>query len=117
LGARLAVDVRRAFLACGLLVALCVSAIVIASWSGASLRTAPRSNAPSSEAGLSTGSMLVVSPTGKLCRERTIDNGTWRMRDNGLVDCEEALAKASAAEGRSPGSRMELIRQGFHGSP
>jgi len=114
--ARLAGDVRRAFLACGFLLVVCVSAVAIASW--ASLSPASRSH-PTSEADLSTGSMLVVSPTGKLCRERIIDNNTWRIRNNGWVDCEEALAKAanSAAESRSPGSRLDIIRQSFRGRP
>jgi hypothetical protein len=112
---RLAGDIRRAFLACGIVVALCIVA-VIANWSQASTTSQIRTP---SEANLSTGSMLVVSPGGDLCRERTIDNSTWRIKNKGWVDCDEALARAanSGADLRKPGSRLELIREGFRGKP
>jgi hypothetical protein len=115
---RLTGDFRRAILACGFALAFCLVVAVIASWVQASVNTAARSRA-ASEGGLSTGSMLFVSPTGNLCRQSTIDNSTWRIRNNGLVDCEEALAKSANAgvDGRTPGSRLELIRQGFAGKP
>ena len=63
--------------------------------------------------------MLVVSPSGTLCRQSTIDNSTWRIRNSGWVDCDEALARSanSGADTRTPGSRLELIRQGFSGKP
>jgi hypothetical protein len=63
--------------------------------------------------------MLFVAPGGNRCRQSTIDNATWRIRNGGLVDCDEALAKAANAgnDVRSPGSRLELIRQGFRGGP
>ena len=109
---RLAGDVRRAFLACGICLALCVIAALIAN---AYQVTEVRH--PPSEATLSTGSMLVVAPVGDRCRERTIDNRTWRIQDKGFVNCEEALAKAAslAAESRSSGSRLAIIREGFLG--
>jgi hypothetical protein len=110
-------DVRRAFLACGLVLALCIVAAVIGSWSQAS-SPAAQSRA-SNENNLSTGSMLVVSPNGNLCRERVINNATWQIRDKGAVDCVEALTKAaiSSAEGRSGGSRIDIIRESFRGKP
>jgi hypothetical protein len=113
---RLAGDIRRALVACGFVLALCALAVMIASWSQAPMSPAPRPHT-AVEVDLSTGSMLIVSPTGNLCRERTIDNSTWQIRDKGQVDCAEALAKSanSAAEGRSSGSRVELIRKGFLG--
>jgi hypothetical protein len=109
-------EFRRAVLACGFALAFCLAVIVIANWTQAS--TSTRSNA-SSEAALSTGAMLVVSSTGDLCRQSIIDNRTWRIRPNGLVDCDEALAKIanSGADPRSLGSRLQLIRQGFTGKP
>jgi hypothetical protein len=75
------------------------------------------SRSPPSEADLSTGSLLFVSPTGERCFERTIDNNTWLIRNNGWVDCDAALAKAarSGADSRTPGSRLDLIREGFRG--
>jgi hypothetical protein len=113
---RLAGDIRRALVACAFVLALCVLAVMIANWSQAPMSPAPRPRT-ASEVDLSTGAMLVVSPTGNLCRERTIDNSTWQIRDKGQVDCAEALAKSanSAADGRSSGSRVELIRKGFLG--
>jgi hypothetical protein len=109
---RLAGDIRRAFLACGIVVALCIIAVVV-NWSQASTS---QSRTPA-EANLSTGSMLFVSPTGDRCRERTIDNSTWKIQNKGWVDCDEALARAAnpGADIRTPGSRLELIREGFRG--
>jgi hypothetical protein len=116
--ARRAGDVRRAILAGAFLLVVCLSAVVIAGWFRGSLNPASRSPA-TREAELSKGSMLVVSPTGDLCRESIIDNSTGQIRNNGWVNCEEALAKAanSGAEGRSQGSRLDIIREGFRGRP
>jgi hypothetical protein len=106
-------DVWRAFLACGFVLTLCVVAAVIGSWS----QSPPPQLRTTSEVDLSTGSMLVVSPTGNLCRERTINNANWQIRDKGLVDCAEALAKASGVEARSTSSRLDIIRESFRGKP
>jgi hypothetical protein len=116
--AGLAGDVPRAFLACGFLLAVCVSAAVIAHGSRASTSPASRTRA-TTEGNQSTGSIQLVSPIGNLCRERIIDNSTWQIRNNGWVDCEEALAKAanSAAAIRSPGSRLDMIRESFRSRP
>jgi hypothetical protein len=111
----LAGDFRRAVLACGLVFSLCVAFVVIASrFQGASLIAPPH---VSTEAELRTGSLLVVSPLGERCRERLIDNSTWRIHDKGWVDCEEALAKSANAnaESRASGSRLAIIRDGFLG--
>lgn len=109
-------DLRRAILA-GAFLTLCVAVAFIANNSQDS-SPPPRPHA-SSEGDLSTGSMLVVSPVGNLCRERTIDNSTWQIRNKGWVDCAEALAKAanSGVDGRSSGSRIDMIREGFRGRP
>src|SRR5450631_226512 len=110
---RFAGEFKRAVLACGFALAFCLVVIVIANWLQVSASTASRSQAPS-EAALSTGSMLVVSPTGELCQQSIIDNSTWRIRGNGWVDCDEALAKIAnpGADNRSPSARLGLIRQG-----
>ena len=112
---RLAGELRRAIVACGITFAFCLSAVLIANHWRASMSQATRTT-PSSEAELSTGAMLVVSPSGTFCRQRTIDNSTWQIRDNGWVDCDEALAK-SANSGAPAGSRIDLIREGFRGKP
>jgi hypothetical protein len=113
---RFAVEVRRAVLACGFTFGFCLAAVLIATWWPASQTAASRSR-PSTEAELSTGSLLFVAPYSSLCRQRTIDNSTWQIRDNGWVDCDEALAKSAnpGAETRTRGSRLDLIREGFRG--
>ena len=110
-------EIRRAFLACGFVLTFCVVAAIAGSWFQSSSPLAQSRG--SNEGDLSTGSMVVVSPTGSLCRERTIYNATWQIRDKGLVDCTEALAKAASAgaEGRSAGSRIDIIRESFRGKP
>jgi hypothetical protein len=111
---RFAGEFKRAILACGFGIAVCVGATIVASWTRVTVTSAPPSSA--SEADLSTGSVLVVSPTGDRCLERTIDNNTWLIRNKGWVDCDEALAKTkSGADSRMPGSRLDLIREGFRG--
>ena len=110
---RFAGEFRRAILACGFGIAVCAGAIVLASWTRVTV-TSP--SPPPGEADLSTGSLLVVSPTGNRCLQRTIDNNTWLIRNNGSVDCDEALAKAArSGDSRAPGSRLDLIREGFRG--
>ncbi|HEY6254915.1 MAG TPA: hypothetical protein VIY51_03890 [Xanthobacteraceae bacterium] len=112
---RLAGDVHRAFVASGLVVGVCVGTAVFASWAHSSMSRGAQSHAVNG-ANLSTGSLLIVSPSGTFCRNRTIDNSTWQIRDNGWVDCEDALAKsASGTDNR--GSRLDLIRQSFRGNP
>lgn len=113
---RFAVEVRRAVVACGLVFGVCLAAVAVANWWQASASRAARSQT-STESELSTGSLLVVAPYSSLCRQRTIDNSTWQIRDNGWVDCNEALAKSAnpAAETRTQGSRLDLIREGFRG--
>ena len=113
---RFAVEVRRAVLACGFTFGVCVAAVLVANWWQASPSAASRSR-PSTESELSTGSLLFVAPYSSLCRQRTIDNSTWQIRDNGWVDCDEALAKSSNAgtDARTQGSRLDLIREGFRG--
>jgi hypothetical protein len=110
-------DFQRAFLICGVALAFGLAVAGIASWLQPPV--SPERARAASEATLSTGSMLVVAPGGNQCRQATIDNSTWRIRNGGLVDCDEALAKAANAgnDTRSPGSRLELIRQGFRGAP
>jgi hypothetical protein len=110
---RFAGEFKRAILACGFGIAVCAGAIILATWTRVTVTSPSRSPG---EADLSTGSLLVVSPTGERCLQRTIDNNTWLIRNNGWVDCD-ALAKAagSGADSRTPGSRLDLIREGFRG--
>jgi hypothetical protein len=115
---RLAGEIRRALLACGFTLGLCVSAVLVANWLHVSINPGSRSH-PSKDGELNTGSVLVISPGGKLCQQRTIDNRSWEIRDAGWVDCDEALARSAnaGADLRTPGSRLDLIREGFRGKP
>jgi hypothetical protein len=108
---RIAGEVHRALVASGIVVGVCTAAVVVATWANSSMTRSAQSRSQQSAAELSTGSLLVVSPSGTFCRNRTIDNSTWQIRDNGWVDCEEALAKSAGVE--KPGSRLDLIRQSF----
>src|ERR1700756_4492183 len=78
---------------------LLILALVLVASAGIALVAALRvlSSRPPApvEADRKTGSMLIVSPSGNLCQERTIDNDTWRVRDGALVNCAEALARAA----------------------
>jgi hypothetical protein len=115
---RLAGELRRAFVASAFVFTLCVLAALIANWLQASSGPVSQTHA-SGDVNLSTASMLVVPPAGDLCRERIIDNSTWRIRNKGSVDCTEALAKAanSGANVWSPGSRLGIISESFRGKP
>jgi hypothetical protein len=120
---RLAGEAQRAFLACGFVLVVCAFAVGVANRSQAllspvSLSPVSRSHT-SGETDLSTGSLLFVQPTGTFCRERTIDNSTWQIRDKGWVDCAEAMVKStnSGAEVRSAGSRLDIIRESFLRKP
>jgi hypothetical protein len=64
---------------------------------------------------LATGSIIFVPILGNTCRKKLIDNATWEIRDNGLVDCRAALAQN--AHGHKLGwsaSRVDVIRHGFY---
>lgn len=105
-------DVRRAFIAYGVGFGLCVGAVAVGTWAhGAMNRGA---HLQGSGENLSTGSLLVVAPDGNYCRERTIDNSNWQIRENGWVDCATALARSAAGTGdKSSGSRLDIIRESF----
>ena len=64
---------------------------------------------------LATGSIIFVPILGNTCRKKLIDNATWQIRDNGLLDCRTALARG--AHGNQLGwstSRVDVIRNGFY---
>ena len=63
---------------------------------------------------LATGSIVFVPLFGNNCRTRLIDNATWRIRDNGVVDCNAALSLST--HDRRIGwsaARLDVVRQGF----
>src|SRR5688572_9687421 len=61
---------------------------------------------------LTTGSIVFLPIQGDRCRNRLIDNATWRIRDTGMVDCRTALSHSSARP-RWSAARADVIRDGF----
>jgi hypothetical protein len=110
-------DLQRTLLICGIALTFGLVVAGLAIWLQPPV--SPERARAAGEGNLSTGSMLIVAPGGNQCRQGSIDNSTWQIHKGGLVDCDEALAKAANAgnDTRSPGSRLELIRQGFRGAP
>ena len=107
-------ELQRAVVAAGVVLGVCAMGAFFAGWGQSHTGRNPQSNRESA-AELRNGSVLLVSPSGQFCRNRMIDNSTWRLRDAGWVDCETALAKSTGAE--NTGSRLNLIRQSFRGAP
>ncbi len=110
---RLAGEFRRAAVATGTVAGVCAVAAVFASVANSSNnRTAYSTTTSAAE--IKTGSLLVVSPSGNFCRNRTIDNSTWQIQDHGWVDCDQALAKLAQPDNR--GSRLDQISKSFRGN-
>jgi hypothetical protein len=75
-------------------------------------KTAP---APSEEE-IYTGSILYVPNEGTICRQLLFDNRTGQLRDNGLVDCEQAYYRGTGESARLwPNARAAVISQSFRG--
>ena len=64
---------------------------------------------------LQSGAILFVPLEGNVCRKRSIDNETWRMRDDGQVVCDEAVTWNSGAANQKyfVTVRVDAIRAGF----
>ena len=63
---------------------------------------------------LATGSILIVPLSGESCRQLLIDNATWRIRDQGLIDCHTALVRSGSTRQVSA-ARIEVMRAVFGG--
>jgi hypothetical protein len=61
---------------------------------------------------LATGSILIVPLSGENCRQLLIDNATWRIRDQGLIDCHTALVRSGSTRQLSA-ARVEVMRAVF----
>ena len=68
---------------------------------------------------LRSGPILFVPIEGNVCRRRVIDNETWRIRDDGFVECDEAVTWNSGAENQKyfVAVRVDAIRAGFKATP
>lgn len=64
---------------------------------------------------LQAGAILFVPVEGNVCRRRSIDNETWRVRDDGYVVCDEAVTWNSGAASQKyfVAVRVDAIRAGF----
>ena len=60
---------------------------------------------------LASGPVLFVPRFGNRCRQRTIDNATWRMRDVGEVDCDGALSQSEAIRHEGAVSRVDGVKE------
>jgi hypothetical protein len=74
--------------------------------------TAPVAIAPSDDE-IYTGSILIMPPEGRICRQILFDNRTGAFSDNGNVDCERASYQGPGAKHWSP-ARLWAISRGFH---
>jgi hypothetical protein len=109
-------DILRAAFACAVLGAV----IGLALFAGLGQQTAPAAQAnrianTSAERNskLTTGSVVFVPILGDRCYRRVIDNATWRIRDDGEVDCATALYPDAVAGTQWATARIDVIRDSF----
>jgi len=62
---------------------------------------------------LATGTIVLVPWIGDECRLRLIDNATWRIFEQGVVECRNALAPMEARGYGGYAMRVDMIREGF----
>jgi hypothetical protein len=60
---------------------------------------------------LASSPVVFVPRFGNRCRQRTIDNATWRMRDVGEVDCDGALSQSEAIRHEGAPSRVDGVKE------
>jgi hypothetical protein len=61
-----------------------------------------------------TGSILYLPNEGNVCRQLLFDNRNGQMRDNGLVDCDDAFYRGTDEGGKqSPNARALVISESF----
>jgi hypothetical protein len=112
----LARDLRRALIACLCLVSLFAFGAKIDDVSSSSTlgRAGLGQRSPSlGDSDVRTGSILLVPRFGDECRLRLIDNATWQIWENGVVDCQIAVAQAMSRSHAWSAARVDIIRDGF----
>ena len=106
-------DRRKTWLG-GLFVAFVAAVALGALYRGALSGPVHTSHATRTDNDLATGSIVFVPIFGDRCRNALIDNATWRIRDNGIVDCRAALAQnADARRLNWSTPRIGVILDGF----
>jgi hypothetical protein len=79
---------------------------------------APSREPPAARKGgtsMTTGAIIFVPEHGDACRQSVIDNRTGEIVSQAAVSCKEVLA--ASARGGGGGSRIDIIRDSFRGSP
>jgi hypothetical protein len=106
-------DRRRALIVCAALAVVLGLSVAI----GSQFASTPGSSAPSDpDRGpqLAKGPIIVVPRSGNDCRQREIDNATWRIRELGTIDCDAAFGTGIETIPREGApSRVDVIRNGF----
>lgn len=72
----------------------------------------PSAQVPQGNDTLTRGSIVYMPDVGEDCRQKEIDNATWRVRDIGVVPCQQALTATGGSPG-ARGSRIDVIRESF----
>jgi hypothetical protein len=72
-------------------------------------RSLPKPPSGPSDDEIYTGSILYVPDEGKICRQLLFDNRTGRMRDNGLVDCEQAFFRGTSEMSKQWSTARALV--------
>lgn len=107
-----ALDRRRALIAAVLLVAVLIGGGFV-SYRDFNARTSAMA-AKGRSLELATGPIVFLPLTGNQCRQKLIDNNSWRIRDVGTVDCDVALGnRLNSPPREGMPSRVEIIRNGF----
>ncbi len=108
-------DRRRGLITCAWLSAALAAAIIASGTAtkGGSVGGGMAYMAPAGS--MQAGAILFVPVEGNVCRKRSIDNETWRIRDDGYVVCDEAVTWNSGAANQKyfVAVRVDAIRAGF----
>ena len=109
-------DRRHGLITCAWLSAALAAAIIAGGTVAKTGRSSAGDMAYMAPAGsMQSGAILFVPLEGNVCRKRSIDNETWRMRDDGHVVCDEAVTWNSGAANQKyfVAVRVDAIRAGF----
>lgn len=103
-------DIRWFYAGFAILIGVCALGVYVrhtmpVSFSGAASAHADAYTPPA-------GSILFLPFSGNVCHQSVIDNVTYEIRDNGIVDCNVALLR-SDREKEKTGDRLGMMRNSF----
>jgi hypothetical protein len=100
-----------AFLCLALLLAF---GAYMSDWSPLTARSQPAQQARGGDNSPSTGSVVFMPLSGDQCRQRVIDNATWRITDNGTAECHAVLLPPTRTRaGQPPTGRFDAFQDAF----